>query len=136
MKPISGPLQFLGENSQIKLYTNLNLHHDLVNIVGHLSVGCSDSAVYSGEWKIENYIVVSLLGVIAALILVGTLLDCQGTKERDGIWYQIVKAFSLKENIKFIFQTPKKGGSGRFECLEGMRSIRKVPRILLGLLKS
>ena len=26
------PLQFLGEDSQIKLYMNLNLHHDLVNI--------------------------------------------------------------------------------------------------------
>ena len=25
------PLQFLGEDSQIKLYLNLNLHHDLVN---------------------------------------------------------------------------------------------------------
>ena len=25
------PLQFLGEDSQIKLYMNLNLHHDLVN---------------------------------------------------------------------------------------------------------
>ena len=24
-------LQFLGEDSQIKLYMNLNLHHDLVN---------------------------------------------------------------------------------------------------------
>ena len=25
------PLKFLGEDSQVKLYMNLNLHHDLVN---------------------------------------------------------------------------------------------------------
>ena len=88
-------------------------------------VGCSDSEVYSGEWRTENYIVVTLLGIIAFFILLGTALDAYEKETKKTMGYQIVKAFSLKENLKFIFAVPATGGSGRFDCLEGMRSLRQ-----------
>ena len=88
-------------------------------------MGCSDDYVYSGEWRTENYIVVTLLGIIAFFILLGTAMDTYEKDKRQNMGYQIVKAFSLKENLKFIFNVPAAGGSGRFDCLEGMRSLRE-----------
>ena len=88
------------------------------------TVGCSDSEVYSGDWRTENYVIVTLLGVIAFLIFLGTIVDIREINSKH-VGYQIVKAFSLRENIKFIFDVPTRGGSGRFDCLEGMRSLRK-----------
>lgn len=96
-------------------------------------VGCSDNDVYSGEWKTENYIVVTLLGIIAFFILLGTALDTNSKDKRQNVGYQIVKAFSLKENLKFIFDVPVAGGSGRFDCLEGMRSLREMFILILSL---
>ena len=88
-----------------------------------VSVGCSDRDIYSGTWKAENYVVVTILAVIGFFILLGTVLDVKEISSQH-TGYQIMKAFSLKENIKFVFESPAaKGGSGRFECLEGMRSI-------------
>ena len=90
-----------------------------------VSVGCSDRDIYSGAWNLENYVVVSLLATIGVFILLGTLLDYNEINSKThNTGYQIMKAFSLRENIKFVFESPAaKGGSGRFECLEGMRSI-------------
>ena len=84
------------------------------------AVGCSDDEVYSGQWRVENYVVVTLLSIIAACILLGTALDLYDNKPTD---HQIIKAFSLAENLKFVFSAPPPGGSNRFGCLEGMRSL-------------
>ena len=86
------------------------------------SVGCSDSEPYSGELGPANIAVISVLAIIAALILVGTVLDVRGNKN-PAVSYQLIKAFSLWENIKFVFEAPAKGSSARFGCLEGMRSL-------------
>ena len=84
------------------------------------AVGCSDDEEYSGEWRTENYIVVSLLSLIGVCIILGTALDIL---ENDQHKHQIIKAFSLKQNLQFVFASPDAGGSGRFGCLEGMRSL-------------
>ena len=86
------------------------------------SVGCSDSETYSGDLDSANIAIISVLAVIGALILVGTALDLRGNND-PSTFYQIIKAFSLRENIKFVFEAPAKGGSARFGCLEGMRSL-------------
>ena len=86
------------------------------------SVGCSDSQPYSGDLDSANIAIISVLSIIAAFILVGTAMDLQGN-QNPSILYQIMKAFSLRENIKFVFEAPAKGGSARFGCLEGMRSL-------------
>ena len=91
-----------------------------------VSVGCSDWDIYSGDWKYENYVVVTILALIGFFILLGTALDYnQDTKNTKSLntGHQIMKAFSLRENIKFVFEAPPKGGTGRFDCLEGMRSL-------------
>ena len=90
---------------------------DLLQQPGDLAVGCSDDQMYSGEWRPENYVVIALLGTIALCILLTTALDIQGNSS------QFVKAFSLKENLQFVFAAPDSGASGRFGCLEGMRSL-------------
>ena len=90
------------------------------------SVGCSDRDIYSGAWKTENYVVVTILAIIGFFVLLGTVLDYNETNKNiknQNIGYQILKAFSLEENIKFVFEAPAKGGTGRFQCLEGMRSL-------------
>ena len=88
-------------------------------------MGCSDDYVYSGEWRTENYIVVTLLGIIAFFILLGTIIDIYKMDKKESLGYEIVAAFSLKENLKFIFDVPVARGSGRFDSLEGMRSLRE-----------
>ena len=68
----------------------------------------------------------ALLAIIGFFVLLGTVLDYNETNKNtknQNIGYQILKAFSLKENIKFVFEAPAKGGTGRFQCLEGMRSL-------------
>ena len=86
------------------------------------SVGCSDSEPYNGELDSANIAVISVLAIIAVLTLVGTGMDVYG-KKSPTIFYQIMTAFSLRENIKFVFEAPAKGNSARFGCLEGMRSL-------------
>ena len=88
-------------------------------------MGCSDSEVYSGEWRTENYIVITVLGIIAFFILLGTIIDTYKMDKKQSLGHEIVAAFSLKENLKFIFDVPVTGGSGRVDCLEGMRSLRE-----------
>ena len=93
------------------------------------SVGCSDDEVYIGGWNTANYIIVTMLGIIAALILIGTVVDLyhnddnNNKKKQTNIGYQLLMAFSIIENTKFVFEAPAKGGSARFGCLEGMRSL-------------
>ena len=101
------------------------------------SVGCSDDQVYKGHWDEANYIIVSLLAVIGTFILVGTILDLylhhhNNNKKSDiNVGYQILLAFSLIENTKFVFAAPGKGESARFGCLEGMRSL-SMTWVILG----
>ena len=38
-------------------------------------VGCSDDARYSDQWAAESYVMVTILAVIGALILIGTLME-------------------------------------------------------------
>ena len=53
------PLQFLGEDSQTKLYMSLNLHHDLVNNIRSLTCDAGFSFEQVIEYQSPE---VSLLG--------------------------------------------------------------------------
>ena len=95
-------------------------------------IGCSDAEIYSGHWKAENYIIVTLFVIIALLILLGTAVDVfeknvyigdPEEKKKRGLGYEMLKSFSLVENLRFIFSVSGKGGAQRFGCLEGMRSL-------------
>ena len=95
-------------------------------------IGCSDAEIYSGHWKAENYIIVTLFTIIALLILMGTAVDLfeknvyighPEEKKRPGLGYEMLRSFSLVENLRFIFSVSGKGGAQRFGCLEGMRSL-------------
>ena len=38
-------------------------------------VGCSDDVRYSDKWEAESYVMVTILAIIGALILIGTLME-------------------------------------------------------------
>ena len=97
------------------------------------AVGCSDD--YTGHWRAESYVMVTVLSIILVCIIIGTIADIyqaktslekpegEDTKKRPaGLGLEIIKCFSLVQNIKFIFQKPS-GSSQRLGCLEGMRSM-------------
>ena len=97
------------------------------------AVGCTDD--YTGDWRVENYVMVTVLGMIALLTLAGTGADIyqahpyvdkplqdQTKQQNTGLGTEIIRSFSLVQNIKFIFQTPA-GSSARLSCLEGLRSL-------------
>ena len=106
------------------------------------NVGCTDD--YSDHWRPESYVMVVVLVIIGVCILVGTILDIYQTnqfldkpldakKKPSGLASDIIKSFSLVQNIKFIFQKPS-GSSQRLGCLEGMRSM-SMTWVILGRLR-
>ena len=38
-------------------------------------VGCSDDPRYSDDWRAENYVMVTILAIIGALVLVASLVE-------------------------------------------------------------
>ena len=59
-------------------------------------------------------------------ILLGTAIDTYEMDKKLSLGYEIVAAFSLKENLKYIFDVPVAGGLGRVDFLDGMRSLREM----------
>ena len=105
------------------------------------SVGCTDD--YGGSWRGENYLMVTVLALIAVLTLSGTAADIYQThqyidkpvkdeaaQEPPGLASEMLRSFSLIQNMKFIFQKPS-GSSQRLSCLEGMRSL-SMTWVILG----
>ena len=45
--------------------------------------GCSDDDKYSAHWKPENYVVVTLLGIIGFLVIAGTVADALGRNDSE-----------------------------------------------------
>ena len=45
--------------------------------------GCSDDDKYSAHWKPENYVVVTLLGIIVFLVIAGTVADVLGRNDSE-----------------------------------------------------
>ena len=103
------------------------------------NVGCTDD--YTGHWRPESYVMVVVLVIIGVFILLGTLMeiyqanqDLDVEKKTSGLGSDIIKSFSLIQNIKFIFQKPSVS-SQRLGCLEGMRSMSMTWVILGGARK-
>ena len=94
------------------------------------AVGCTND--YGGDWRVESYVMVTVLVVIALLTLAGTGADIYQAhpyidkplqdQTKRGLGAEIIRSFSLVQNVKFIFQTPA-GSSARLSCLEGLRSL-------------
>ena len=104
------------------------------------NVGCSDD--YSGHWRPESYVMLVVLVIIGVFILIGTLMEIyqanqfldkplEDAKKPSGLASDIIKSFSLIQNIKFIFQKPS-SSSQRLGCLEGMRSM-SMTWVILGM---
>ena len=102
--------------------------------------GCSDDAKFRGEWRAENYIVITLLAAIGLLVIVGTAADVlrRSDEERDslktnraGLGFQMLTSFSVVSNLEFIFQSPPKKGSNRLDCFDGMRAL-SMTWVILG----
>ena len=138
-------------NISILLGASPNIPDDMATLFGvddkfreaiqESAVGCSDDARYSGDWKWENYLVVSILAVIASLVAIGTLIEImeieesssKEEKKKHGLGHKLITSFSLLSNIKFIFQpsTSAKKGVDRLDCLEGMRAM-SMTWVILG----
>ena len=99
------------------------------------NVGCTDD--YSDTWRPESYVMLVVLLIIGVFILIGTIMDIYQTNQwldkPSGLAGDIIKSFSLVQNIKFIFQKPS-GSSQRLGCLEGMRSM-SMTWVILGRLR-
>ena len=103
-------------------------------------IGCSDDEIYSGHWKAENYIIVTFFSIIAVLLLMGTAMDIfernavadlERKPKKRGLGHEMLRCFSLVENLRFIFDVSGAGGSQRLGCLEGMRSV-SMTWVILG----
>ena len=105
------------------------------------AVGCTDDQTYSEEWKGENYAMVTILSVIGFLVLIGTAVEgvekqssassLPSKNEKESIGFKLLKSFSLISNMEFIFKVGNQKGSGRLDCLEGMRAI-SMTWVILG----
>ena len=102
--------------------------------------GCSDDTKFRGEWRAENYIVITLLAAIGFLVIVGTAADIlrRSDEERDslktnraGLGFQMLTSFSVVSNLEFIFQSPAKKGSNRLDCFDGLRAL-SMTWVILG----
>ena len=122
------------------IISSLNLPANTVHQYQRGVVGCSDDARYSGQWKAENYVMVTVLAIIGALILVGTLMeavdrspyiDSSLAPATSSLAHRMLTSFSLIGNLEFIFKVPDKKGSGRLDCLEGMRAM-SMTWVILG----
>ena len=111
---------------------------DMVDTVKRSIIGCSGDERHSGDWSSDNVTAVAVFSVVGFFIVVGTLVDTIskeskliGDKIPEGLLIKILKAFSLTSNLEFIFKHVDKKGSGRLDCLEGMRAI-SMTWVILG----
>ena len=96
--------------------------------------GCTDDEIYTtNEWKIENYVAISLLSFIAFFVVVGTLLDIYIRKtvlleklemiqKVQGKKLKLAISFSLVSNMEYIFSSAPIYEE-TLSCLDGMRAI-------------
>ena len=109
----------------------------LIPVIKGSAVGCSNDDKHSGEWNSDNVTAVVVFSIVGFLIITGTIVEAvdQHTqvigKSSDGVLVKILKAFSLISNMEFIFKHVDKRGSGRLDCLEGMRAI-SMTWVILG----
>ena len=92
----------------------LNVDKDTKEAVQMSAIGCSDDERHSGNWKAENYVMVTLLSIIGFLVLVGTTMEIairspyiDSSLEKSsppGLGSKLLMAFSLISNLEFIFK--------------------------------
>ena len=67
-----------------------------------------------------DLVVLVILGVIAFLMCIGTLIELARDREKkDGVPMQLIKSFSLVSNTSSLLAT--KSGSGHLDSMNGMK---------------
>ena len=92
----------------------LQVDKEMKEAVQLSAIGCSDDERHSGNWKAENYAMVTILSVIGFLVLVGTTMEIVirspyvdsslDLSSPPGLGSKLLLAFSLISNLEFIFK--------------------------------
>ena len=92
----------------------LNVDKEMKEAVQMAAIGCSDDERHSGNWKAENYVMVTLLSIIGFLVFVGTTMEIAirspyvdsslDKSSPPGLGSKLLMAFSLVSNLEFIFK--------------------------------
>lgn len=91
---------------------------------------CMDDQ-FKHEWTNLSIAIAVIFGILAVLILLGTLTDIllnlimfgeAKSKQNDGFWTKVFCSFSLYSNWKAVMSTHA-GGQDTLTCLHGMRFI-------------
>ena len=104
------------------LAIGLHVDKETKEAVQMSAIGCSDDERHSGNWKAENYVMVTLLSIIGFLVLVGTTMEMvirspyvDSSLEKSsspGFGSKLILAFSLISNLEFIFKVRANNQSG------------------------
>ena len=92
----------------------LNVETEMKEAVQLSAIGCSDDERHSGNWKAENYVMVTLLSIIGFLVFAGTTMEIAirspyvdsslDMSSPPGLGSKLLMAFSLVSNLEFIFK--------------------------------
>ena len=92
----------------------LEVDKEMKDAVQLSAIGCSDDERYSGNWKAENYVMVTLLSIIGFLVFAGTTMEIAirspyvdsslDMTSPPGLGSKLLMAFSLVSNLEFIFK--------------------------------
>ena len=92
----------------------LNVDVKTKEAVQFSAIGCSDDERHSGNWKAENYVMVTILSIIGFLVFAGTTMEMAirspyvdstlDLSSTPGLGSKLLLAFSLISNLEFIFK--------------------------------
>ena len=92
----------------------LNVDVKTKEAVQFSAIGCSDDERHSGNWKAENFVMVTILSIIGFLVFAGTTMEMAirspyvdsslDLSSPPGLGSKLLMAFSLISNLEFIFK--------------------------------
>ena len=92
----------------------LDVDKEMKEAVQLSAIGCSDDERHSGNWKAENYVMVTILSIIGFLVFAGSTMEMAirsfyvdsslDLSSPPGLGSKLLMAFSLISNLEFIFK--------------------------------
>ena len=88
----------------------LDVDKEMKEAVQLSAIGCSDDERHSGNWKAENYVMLTILCIIGFLVFAGTTMEMAirssslDLSSAPGLGSKLLIAFSLISNLEFIFK--------------------------------
>ena len=92
----------------------LEVDKEMKEAVQLSAIGCSDDERHSGNWKAENYVMVTILSIIGFLVFAGTTMEMAirspyvdsslDLSSPPGLGSKLLMAFSLISNLEFVFK--------------------------------